>query len=122
MNCGGTTLFNFQRAPGKDVIQIPETEFGKITRAHSLPEHVDPEITAPTTWTVEYRLPFEILKKYCSVTSPAPGVVWRANFYKCGRSHFPSPLADMGASRFSHTQLSFARVLRRIEVRIDRNS
>lgn len=84
MNCGGTTLFYFQRARGKDAVAIPETEFTKITRAHSLPRIVEPEITAPTTWTVEYRLPVEILKKYCPVTPPAPGVVWRANFYKCG--------------------------------------
>ena len=57
MNCGGTVLFYFQRAPGKDVIQIPETEYRKITIAHSMPKIVDPEITTPVTWTVEYRFP-----------------------------------------------------------------
>ena len=84
MNCGGTSLFWFQRAQGKDAVKIPEDEFGKITKAHSLPRIVDPEITTPVTWTVEYRLPLEILKKHCPMTPPAPGVVWRANFYKCG--------------------------------------
>ncbi len=28
-------------------------------------------------------LPVEILKKYASVEKPAPGVTWKANFYKC---------------------------------------
>ena len=84
MNCGGTTLFCFQRAPRKDVVEIPESEHAKITIAHSLPKIVDPEIATPVAWTVEYRLPIEILQKHCAMTPPAPGVVWRANFYKCG--------------------------------------
>jgi hypothetical protein len=84
MNCGGTTLFCFQTARGKNVVEIPESEYRKITRAHQLPSIVDPEIATPVTWTVEYRLPIEILKKYCRVVAPAAGVVWRANFYKCG--------------------------------------
>jgi hypothetical protein len=86
MNCGGTMLFHFQRAFGKDTVEIPATEFAAVTRAHSMPTIVDPEMIFPTTWTVEYRLPIEILKKYCPITMPAPGVVWRANFYKCGDS------------------------------------
>jgi len=44
---------------------------------------VDPEIKAPVTWTVAYRLPVDLLKKYCQVITPAPQVSWRANFYKC---------------------------------------
>ena len=47
MNCGGTSLFCFQRAQGTDVVEIPEDEFDKITKAHSLPHIVDPEITTP---------------------------------------------------------------------------
>ena len=83
-NCGGVTLFQFQRAPGRGVVEIPESEYRKILIAHSLPAKVDPEIETPVAWTVEYRLPIEILKKYCQVTVPASGVAWRANFYKCG--------------------------------------
>ncbi len=83
MNCGGTTLFAFHQAVGKDGMSIPESEFKKIKFAHSLPRIVNPEIVTPVTWTVEYRIPVDILKKYCPVAVPAPGVVWRANFYKC---------------------------------------
>ncbi len=118
MNCGGTTLFCFQRAPRKDVVEIPESEHAKITIAHSLPKIVDPEIATPVAWTVEYRLPIEILQKHCAMTPPAPGVVWRANFYKCGDQNVASPLADLVAGRVPETSISFAGILRRVGVRI----
>ena len=89
MNCGGTALFAFQPAPRQGTISIPESEYERIKVAHSLPEVVDPEIETPVTWTVEYRIPIALLAKYSPVTYPAPGVTWRANFYKCadGTSH-----------------------------------
>ncbi len=83
MNCGGKLLFRFQRAPGESVVELPESAYRKIAIAHSLPKHVDPELKEPVTWTVEYRLPLGILTGYCQVIPPAPGVMWRANFYKC---------------------------------------
>ena len=50
-----------------------------------MPKIVDPEIAKPTTWTVEYRIPLDLLAKYYpKAVKPAPGVTWRANFYKCG--------------------------------------
>lgn len=90
MNCGGTLLFRFQRRPGKGVTAIPPGACRRIEIAHSLPRIVRPERQAPTTWTVEYRLPFELLRGYCPAIMPAPGVTWRANFYKCAdRSSHP---------------------------------
>ena len=74
-------LFRFHGP--KAVVEIPKSDYGKMTIAHSLPKIVDPEITEPVTWTVEYRIPIEIVKKHCPTTSPATGVTWRANFYKC---------------------------------------
>ncbi|MCP4163372.1 MAG: diguanylate cyclase [Deltaproteobacteria bacterium] len=84
MNCGGTMLFHFQKERNKHRTIIPKSELNKIARIHSLPKIVDPEIREPVTWTVEYSVPIELLKKYCELTTPAPGVKWRANFYKCG--------------------------------------
>ena len=81
MNCGGQMLFNFQEAFEKGTLGISGRS--KITVAHSLPKIVDLEIQKPVTWTVEYRLPIEILKKYHPVSWPEPGVAWRGNFYKC---------------------------------------
>jgi len=83
MNCGGTALFNFQPKPWTDQQQIAKSDFDKITIAHSLPRIVHPEITDTLTWTLEYRIPFSIIEKYAPTVRPAPGVVWRANFYKC---------------------------------------
>jgi len=89
MNCGGTALFAFQEAPREGIISIPESDYNQVKVAHSLPRVVDPEIETPVTWTVEYRIPLALLEKYSPVTSPGPGVLWRANFYKCadGTSH-----------------------------------
>jgi len=84
VNCGGTALLHFQKAPKKDVRTIDAADLQRIEIAHSLPKIVEPEITRPTTWTIEYRIPLAILETYCKVERPRPGVVWRANFYKCG--------------------------------------
>ena len=84
VNCGGTALFHFQKIPRKDARSIDVADMEQIEIAHSLPKVVEPEITMPTTWTIEYRLPIALLEKHFQVIRPAPGVVWRANFYKCG--------------------------------------
>ncbi len=84
MNCGGTMLFHFQTARGKDRIIIPKEECDKIMCMPSLPRIVDPEIQVPLTWTVSYRLPFRLLEKYTAAVLPDSGIQWRANFYKCG--------------------------------------
>lgn len=84
INCGGTFLFHFQKSRGCEVRNIFPEHCSVIKVAHSLPKIVEPEITEPTTWTVEYALPFEILPYYAPVIMPESGVIWKANFYKCG--------------------------------------
>ncbi len=84
MNCGGIMLFHFQPGSGQDRIVIPKKDCNKIKVVHSLPRIVDPEIKEPVTWRVAYSIPFGLLKRYCPVTLPGPGVEWPANFYKCG--------------------------------------
>ncbi|MFH1567889.1 MAG: carbohydrate-binding family 9-like protein, partial [Gemmatimonadota bacterium] len=42
------------------------------------------EIAAPTTWAVEYHVPFALFASYFGASVPRQGTVWRANFYKCG--------------------------------------
>ena len=84
MNCGGTMLFHFQIVPRQDSVPVKAADLERIEVAHSMPKIVDPEIAEPTVWTVEYRLPTDVLDKYCpSATKPAPGVTWRGNLYKC---------------------------------------
>lgn len=84
MNCGGTLLFHHQVVPRRDAVAVAPADVERISIAHTQPHQVDPEIAEPTTWCVEYRLPVEILARYApKVQLPAPGVRWRANFYKC---------------------------------------
>jgi hypothetical protein len=81
-NCCGAALFAFQAGPRQGEVRIPSQEFETVTLAHSLPGPIDPELVEPLTWSVEYRLPLNVLRNYCSVVPPAPGVVWKANFFK----------------------------------------
>lgn len=83
MNCGGTMLFHHQMKPRKDRISISEADIQNVTVAHSLPKLIDPEIEEKTTWVVEYRIPFSILKNYHDFSKPESGTAWRANLYKC---------------------------------------
>ena len=82
-NCAGTLLFQHQTARGKDTVRIADGDMDRIEVAHSLPSLITHEIQEPTCWTLEYRLPVSILERVAPVREPGPGVVWRANFYKC---------------------------------------
>ena len=85
MNCGGTMLFHYQPAPGKKRVPIAAEDLDQIDVVHSMPKIVEPEVAQPTRWTVAYRLPLKIVEKYfpAAWAQPAPGVIWRANLYKC---------------------------------------
>lgn len=83
-NCGGTMLLHFQVIPRRDPQSLSDDAMNRIEIAHTMPKIVDREIAEPTTWVVEYRLPLDLLEVHLpDAVRPAPGVVWRANFYKC---------------------------------------
>jgi hypothetical protein len=82
INAGGTPLMAYHVYKQKEYPLFTPEDFARITIAHSLPRKVDPPITEPVTWTIEYRLPVDLLEKYGSVVRPKKGTVWRANFYK----------------------------------------
>ncbi|RYZ76720.1 MAG: diguanylate cyclase, partial [Proteobacteria bacterium] len=84
VNAGGTPLIFFVSKPWDEFKKLSNDDIKKIEIAHSLPKKVDPEIAEPTTWTIEYRIPFDLLKKYSGLTKPGPGVKWKGNFYKTG--------------------------------------
>ena len=84
VNAGGTPLIFYITKPWSGVTKLPDESIRQIEIAHSLPAVVDPEISDPVTWTVEYRIPLKMLKQFSAVTTPAAGVTWRANFYKTG--------------------------------------
>lgn len=82
INCGGTPLMFYNLIPRKVYNVLDHTDLKNIEIASSMPGIVDPEIIEPVKWTLEYRLPLDLLKKYAEITQPAKGVIWRANFYK----------------------------------------
>jgi hypothetical protein len=81
INCGGTALLGFRSK------KPTEEDIKTIVIAHSLPEIVDPEISDPVVWTLEYRIPLSMLEKYTTITQPAKGVRWKANFSKIAENN-----------------------------------
>lgn len=82
-NCGGHMLFHHQLVPRGTAVTISREDCDRIALHHSMPSTVEPEIPGPVVWTLQYRLPFDILARYAPVARPVPGARWRANFYKC---------------------------------------
>jgi hypothetical protein len=89
-NCGGAFLSSYiinpeRTASGfRDFCPIPEDEAGDVAVCHSLPRIVDPEISGPVTWTLEFSIPFALLERYAGPLGCPAGRRWRANLYKCG--------------------------------------
>lgn len=93
-NCGGTVLFHHQQARSRAVQVLDAAIIESMDVRHSLPARVLPEMPGPLEWTVSYRVPFDALERHAPVARPAPGVIWRANLYKCAdRSSHPHWLA-----------------------------
>lgn len=110
INCGGTPLMHYNDYSSKKRNPLDIEDIKKVEIAHSLPHVVDPEITDPVTWTVEYKIPLAMLEKYSKVLYPKPGIEWRANFYKIAEKgsniHFltwsvvDNPVPDFHLPRF----------------------
>jgi len=83
VNCGGTMLLH--RCASRDETVWASAEDGAtISMATTMPRIVEPEIADPTTWMVEYHIPFGLFATYFDAPAPTSGTQWRANFYKCG--------------------------------------
>jgi hypothetical protein len=81
-NCGGTPLLHYNLVPRKESKKLDVGDIKKVEIFSSLPKTIDPEISEPVTWTIEYKIPIAMLEKYAPLTRPAKGVEWKANFYK----------------------------------------
>jgi hypothetical protein len=81
-NCTGVKLLGVRLA-GSKAEKVTAEDFASIVTASSLQGPIDPEITRPTTWTLEYKIPLRLLEKFATIERPKPGVTWRGNFYKC---------------------------------------
>jgi hypothetical protein len=81
-NCGGTPLLSYNLVPRKESKRIDLDDIKKVEIASTLPKIIDPEISNPVEWTLEYRIPLDVLEKYSNAARPQKGVEWKANFYK----------------------------------------
>ncbi len=81
-NCTGVKLLGVHFPGSKDAKPTAE-DFTSIVTASSLKGPIDPELARPTTWTLEYKIPFSLLEKFTTIERPKAGVTWRGNFYKC---------------------------------------
>lgn len=82
INCGGVPLMQYVTVPRKEFVFLEKSEIAKVEIAHSLPQKVFPEIEEEITWTIEFKLPINILEKYAGISHPKSNVKWKANFYK----------------------------------------
>ncbi len=81
-NCGGTILFHYGDKQTRQPIDVSDCQ--RIEIFHSLPRIVAEEITEPTLWFLQYKIPMDIIRKYSQIVDePGSGTIWRANFYKC---------------------------------------
>lgn len=89
VNCGGTMLLyrcpgTAESAAGTERVHLPDEDGALIAIAASLPKRIEPEISEPTSWRVEYHVPWSLFTRYFDVEPPSAGTIWRGNFYKCG--------------------------------------
>jgi len=84
---------------------------------HSEPKIVEPEKQVPTTWVIEFKVPLQLIESYCPMVRPNKGVIWRANFYKCGdklsRPHWLTwaPIINPTPGSGFHTPSSFGTLI-----------
>jgi hypothetical protein len=83
INCIGTMLMHYQSEKDKNRIFVDVANAEQIKRCASLSGPIAQEIAEPVSWTLEYCVPIDMLKKYTEVENPAPGIIWPANLYKC---------------------------------------
>ncbi len=83
VNCCGVPLMQHHDGPRMGSRFLDVELCRKIEIAASLEGPIEHEIASPTRWTLEYRLPYEILQRDTEFVKPAADVCWRANFYKC---------------------------------------
>jgi len=62
---------------------VPFDRVKEMKIRHSLPSRIEPEITEPCEWTIEYSIPLYLFEQYGLLSRPLAGQTWRANFYKC---------------------------------------
>ncbi|MBI4560075.1 MAG: carbohydrate-binding family 9-like protein [Candidatus Hydrogenedentes bacterium] len=93
INCGGTMLLKYiedaRRGPGgfAKSEDVPWPLAKQVQIYHSLPHIIDPEITHPVDWFIEYAIPRAFFEEYIGPMGELRGQQWRANLYKCAEDN-----------------------------------
>jgi len=88
-NCGGAFLCSHIVDPTrtgegfKQFTKVPWEIAREIQTRASLPTIVDPEITEPVTWTLQFFIPLTVFEEYLGALGDLSGQMWRGNFFKC---------------------------------------
>jgi hypothetical protein len=89
-NCGGAFSLRYIEDPTRTPNRfarwctVDSSLASTIQVARSMPAVVDPEITAPVEWWVEFTWPIAVMTPYSGTAGPLAGRCWRANAFKCG--------------------------------------
>jgi|SRR5665213_709991 len=88
-NCGGAFLccyitdWRLKNGWFTEAVRLPFTIGGKVQIKTSLPRVVEPEITGPITWTLQFSIPIELFEEYLGPLGPLRDQTWRGNVFKC---------------------------------------
>jgi hypothetical protein len=88
-NCGGTLLASYVTDPLRTdnelagFTRLSKSDVRGITIYHSQPKIIDPEITEPVIWYLEFAIPYRLLEQYAGAVEISADALWRGNLYKC---------------------------------------
>lgn len=92
-NCGGAFLCNHIVDPArtanffKQATRVPAEIAQTVTVRSTLPRIVDPEVTEPVTWFLQFSIPFAVMAEYIGPFGEVSGQTWRGNFFKCAEDN-----------------------------------
>ena len=92
-NCGGAFLCSHVTDPTRTAAglmqctPVPAEIAHSIQVRSSLPRVVEPEITEPVTWTLQFFIPFALFEPFIGPLGVVAGSTWRGNFFKCAEDN-----------------------------------
>lgn len=92
-NSGGAFLccyiVDWTRTPDgfKEFVRVPQSLVENVKVTSTLPKIVDPEITEPVNWSLQFFIPFSLLEEFVGPIGAVSGQSWTGNFFKCAEEN-----------------------------------
>ena len=83
INSGGTILLHYNAQSATvhhDPVEVYDARLDKVRIYHSMERVVDPEITDPVNWIVEFRVPYEVFEAYVGPVDRKPNTFLASEF------------------------------------------